>query len=82
MSVNATGSIFNTQKQYQYAFRQAVKDKLAGLERKRKGYKKFLKTQGRFKTSQCTQCKRKFDKYLADQQIENKRENAPIYFSL
>ena len=71
-------SLSNSPKLRKYKFENTLKQKMMALGREKNGYKKHLIKQHRFKLSLCTQCNRPFDRFLAEKQIENKRENAPI----
>ena len=68
-------------------FERELNRMVDALEKKKLRYeshKREMARKGKFgpgamsRTVLCTQCDRSMSKYTADQQIENKRENAPI----
>lgn len=68
-------------------FERELNRRVDALEKKKLRYEKHkreMARKGKFgqgamsRTVLCTQCNRSMSKYTADQQIENKRDNAPI----
>jgi len=74
-TVNSTGRVIDPRK----AYCKAIKEAVAKYDRKKEYKKNHPKGfRGVWKTTICSQCKRGMRKDLANLQIENKRENAPI----
>lgn len=68
-------------------FERELNKRVDALEKRKLKYEKHkrdMARNGKFgpgamsRTVLCTQCNRSMSKYTADQQIENKRDNAPI----
>lgn len=75
MGVSSTNRIINPGKEYARAVKDAVKKYDA---RKNKIATKTRGFRGIWNLAKCSKCQRGMRKDIADAQIENKRENAPI----
>ena len=74
MSIEGTNRIIDRREIYARELSRLVSEK--EHERKRGIAKSFIGVGKRL--MRCSQCKRSFDAKIGNQQIENKRENAPI----
>ena len=78
MAINNSRRILNYRELQNRALKKAVRDRLTKLEANQTTLKKAKKKLFLIKLTKCSQCKRGMEKRIADLQIENKRENAPI----
>lgn len=74
MSAEATNRIYDPAQDFVYQLKYAIRD----YEAKKRAAAKRKSWYLQRKPTYCSQCKKMMDKKIADLQIENKRENAPI----